>query len=417
MTWGERIDGRRVLLGATVLLPVVPLMRVPFGEVPLYVVDVLLLALAVAFLRPGRLPPGARALLWWGLAFLLSTVPSVLIALFAYDEPLFTVYYWARRVLALGSFGTFLVLFSAAPEPRRIVVRALLAGLVLTSTWCLVQVLTRSTGVVGVLDRFYYVVLGQAVRELPLDRWEAAWKVPRAIAGWWNPNVTGAALALLLCLVPGHRGSLGSALLIAAAGLALLTTASRQALIAAAVSVGTLLVWPSVRRAGWAGNGGVLVGVALAGAAAFGFASDQLARAVGDVEGGIGEGVGSRLDNYPAFWDALTAASPMGFLFGHGAEGSALLGRSGGLPDLSAFVSNTLLLTLGENGFLSFALLIGFLVAVLRRARAPWQRATVVVALWLLNCDNHLYLFPPLMALLCASLALAATPPPREVTA
>jgi hypothetical protein len=58
----------------------------------------------------------------------------------------------------------------------------------------------------------------------------------------------------------------------------------------------------------------------------------------------------------------------------------------------------------------SLIALTGFLACVLLAARTAWQRGVVLIVVWLLNCDNHLYLSPALAALATAALALAAAP-------
>ena len=39
----------------------------------------------------------------WGLAFVATTIPSVLVAFLVWNQPAFTTYYWVRRVLALSA--------------------------------------------------------------------------------------------------------------------------------------------------------------------------------------------------------------------------------------------------------------------------------------------------------------------------
>src|SRR5262249_2872290 len=101
---------------------------------------------------------------------------------------------------------------------------------------------------------------------------------------------------------------------------------------------------------------------------------------------------------------------PLTLLFGRGAESWAVAGRTSAAFDSSAFVSNSLLLTLAESGLVSLLALMGFLACVLLAARTAWQRGVVLVVVWLLNCDTHLYLPPPVAAVATAALALAAAP-------
>ncbi len=139
-------------------------------------------------------------------------------------------------------------------------------------------------------------------------------------------------------------------------------------------------------------------------------AGAQGARALGAREGSLEEGFASRWNNYPDFWGALAASTPATFLFGRGAESWTVVSRSGTTLEPGAFVSNTLLLTLAENGVLTLLAFLALLARIVTQAEASWQRAGVVVVLWLLNCDNHLYLYPALTVLMWAALALAAAP-------
>ena len=394
----------RTLVALTVLLPVVPLARVFVGPVPVYVTDLVLLALAAVVLRPGRLAARERRLLVIAGACLAATLPSLLIALAGDDPPLFTLYYYGRRVLAFASFGTFLVLFAAPPALRRLTLRALWAGTVVAGLWCVAQVLTRSTGATGALDHVYYDRLFQAGRELAVDRWAAAWKTPRAVAGWWNANVAGAALALGLATVPAAPRSRLALATVGVAWLGMVATASRQALIGATLVTGLVVGERRGRRAT------LLVALAVGAALAVVLAGDQLARVSGLVEGGLDEGFGSRWNNYPEFADALAASTPLTFVFGRGAESWTSVSRAGVALDSSGFVSNALLLTLAENGLVGLVAYLVLLFNVLRHATRRWQRGVVLLVVWLLNCDNHLYLSPGLLACMAIVLALAAAP-------
>jgi hypothetical protein len=401
-------DRHPLLLVGVLLLTTAPLVRGFAGDVPIYLVDLVLLALAAAFFRPHQLPPDLRAVLATGAVFAASTVPSALISLAVYDHPSFTLYYYARRLIAYASFGTFLILLATEPARRRLLVHALLGGLVLSSLWCIAQALTRSSGLVGAIDHAYYDVLVQPVLEPSINRWAASWKTARAVGGWWNANTAGAALALLLPVVAAARADASTAVAAGVAWVALCTTGSRQALAGATLFLATVAFWGE-RRVGRSRRG-LAAGVALGVAAAFLLAGDQLARVVGHAEGGLDEGIISRWDNYPAFFAAISASGPLTLLFGRGAESWAVVGRTSAAFDSSAFVSNSLLLTLAESGIVSLIALTGFLACVLLAARTAWQRGVVLIVVWLLNCDNHLYLSPALATLATAALALAAAP-------
>lgn len=252
-TWVAAPESRdgvvvRVLVASVALLPLVPMVRVFVGPVPLYLTDALLVALAAVILRPNRLERRERRLLGVGAACLAATVPSLVIALVAGDEPAFTLYYYGRRVLALASFATFLALFAGPPARRRLAVGALMAGTLVAGVWCVGQVLTRSTGAVGAVDHVYYDRLFQAGREVAVDRWAAAWKTPRAIAGWWNANVAGAALALGLAIVAGAGAGRLTVATLGVAWVGLFATASRQALLGAALVTGVLAFERGTRR-------------------------------------------------------------------------------------------------------------------------------------------------------------------------
>ena len=403
-------DSTWVVLAITVVfLGVIPLARIPVGSVPVYLSDIGLGALLVACLRPSRLASRERAILAWAAAFLLSMLPSLFIGLATSDQPIFTVYYFARRFLALSSFGTFFVLVSSSARTRRIVLAAAAVALAGTSLWAIAEVVTRSTGVVGQIDHFYSDVLSQAVLQTSVDRWAAAWKVPRATAGWWNANTTGAAVALGTGLLPGLAA--GPAVILGLAGaawVALVATGSRQALVAGGLIVAATLLGrrtgsPRVRR--WLA---IAVAVGLVGALLL--ASDQVARVAGTSEGGLEVGFESRWNNYPPYWDTLWQSNPLTFLFGHGAEEWTVVNRVGTPANPESFVSNALLLTLSENGAVPFVLAIGLLTMLVRHAETAWQRGIVVTVVWLLNCDNHLYLSPQLIAFAGLCLAVAAAP-------
>jgi hypothetical protein len=416
-TWVAAPESRdgvvvRVLVASVALLPLVPMVRVFVGPVPLYLTDALLVALAAVILRPNRLERRERRLLGVGAACLAATVPSLVIALVAGDEPAFTLYYYGRRVLALASFATFLALFAGPPARRRLAVGALMAGTLVAGVWCVGQVLTRSTGAVGAVDHVYYDRLFQAGREVAVDRWAAAWKTPRAIAGWWNANVAGAALALGLAIVAGAGAGRLTVATLGVAWVGLFATASRQALLGAALVTGVLAFERGTRRGRLLATVGVglVLTVLLAG--------DQLARVSGFVEGGLDEGFASRWNNYPDFADALAASTPFTFVFGRGAESWTAVSRAGVALDSSGFVSNALLLTLAENGLVGLVGFVTLLVTVARHTTRRWQRGAVVLVVWLLNCDNHLYLSPGLIAIMAIVLALAAAPAgPRLVSA
>ncbi len=396
----------RILL--LLLLGVTPLVRVFVAGVPLYATDLVLLVLACSFLRPHRLAPCQRRVLGTAALVVASTAPSLLIGLFADAHPLFTLYYYGRRVLAVAAFGTFLVLFSADAALRRRTLRALLLATIVSSVWCVAQVLTRSTGLVGALDHIYYDVLARAVLEPSVNRWGAAWKTPRAVGGWWNANSMGAALTLGLLLTPAVRAWPWGALATSAGWLGLVATGSRQALIGSGVFVAALLGRGGRRSA--ARRSWMLAACAAGLVAALLIAGAQGARALGAREGSLEEGFASRWNNYPDFWGALAASTPATFLFGRGAESWTVVSRSGTTLEPGAFVSNTLLLTLAENGVLTLLAFLALLARIVTQAEASWQRAGVVVVLWLLNCDNHLYLYPALTVLMWAALALAASP-------
>ena len=406
-----RRRGQRLLQAAALLLPVAPLVRTFVGPIPLYLSDPLLAALGLRVAGSAHLPARQRRVLGWGLAFVATTIPSVLVAFLVWNQPAFTTYYWARRVLALSAFPTFLVIFTCLPSLRRDALRLLALGLAVTAAWCVAQVISRSTGPVGWIDRFYYDVLARAVLESSISRWAASWKTVRAIGGWWNANTAGAALVLGLAMLPALPVRRGVLVTTALAWLALLGTASRQALIGAALVTAIVVAGDLAGRARRP-RGRTLL--AFAGAIGFAFAlliaGDQLARLLGGVEGGLGEGVTARWNNYPEAFATLRDSPIWALVLGHGAEGWTVAGRTGA-PDTTAFVSNTLVLVLLENGVVACAALIGFVGAVFAAARAPWQRAIVVLVVWLMNCDNHLYLFPGLMALAAIALALAAAPP------
>jgi hypothetical protein len=408
------------VVGGVIVLSVVPLIRGFVAGVPVYLADLVMLGLCLVFFRPSRLPRPQRALLGWGIVFVASTLPSGLVALLSYDHPVFTLYYYARRVLALAAFGTFLALFSGEARLRRVAAAALGIGVLLTGVWSVGQVLTRSTGVVGVVDHVYYDILDRATRETEVDRWAADWKTPRAIAGWWNSNTTGCALLLASTAVAAMAPGPWPLVVSAASWVGLLATASRQALIGAVLFFGVLLIGPgSPRTTAQPTRSRTMLLVACAAALALAVvvAGAQVSRVTGDSEGTFEDSFASRWNNYPPFWDALASSSPGTFLFGRGAESWAVLMRTGAAVDAGSFVSNTPLLILAENGFFTCALFLGFLAVVFLRARTAWQRASVVVIFWLLNCDNGLYLQPGAIALMSAALALAAAPPTEEATA
>jgi hypothetical protein len=403
-----------LLLTATFLLPVAPLVRIsvePMGKpVPIYMIDLLLLGVAIAFFRPHRLPPRQRNLLAVGVAFVVSTIPSVLVAIAENQEALFTLYYWSRRVIALSAFATYLVIFTSRPELRRPVLAAFGAGLLVTSLWCIAQALTRSTGPVGLLDRFYYDTLARAVLQTAVSRWEASWKTVRAIGGWWNPNTAGAAIALLLACVPALPRTRWVRVTSVLAWVALLATASRQALVGSGLVLAVIL--GSSDRTSSRQRRVLLLAGAVGLVAAFAFAGDQLARVTGDVEGTWEEGVLSRWNNYPEAFRTLYDSSPWTLIVGRGAESWTVVGRTSGTLGPGDFVSNTFMLTLLESGALTLLALLGFFAAAFWTARAAWQRAVVVLVVWLMNADNHLYLAPGLIAVMGIVVALAATPPP-----
>jgi hypothetical protein len=403
------VDSTSILLAvAVLLLGVVPLARVNAGGVPVYLSDVGLAALAVMCFRPSRLGPKQHAILGWGAAFLFATVPSLFIGLATSDQPIFTVYYYARRVLALTTFGTFLVLLSTNPGARRIVLVTAAIALCGTSLWSIAQVVTRSTGIVGQIDHFYSDVLAQAVLQPSVSRWEAAWKTPRAVAGWWNSNTTGAALALGLGLLPALAAGPMILGLAGAAWVALLATGSRQALVAGGIVMAATILGRrsgSSRTRRW-----LTAAVAVGGAAALLLASDQLARIFGTSEGGLDVSFESRWNNYPPFWDALWESSPLVFLFGHGAEQWTVVTRVGTPLDPESFVSNALLLISSENGAVPFVFALVLLTLLVRYAETAWQRGIVVTLIWLVNCDNHLYLSPQLIAFAGIALAVSAAP-------
>src|SRR5262249_4702415 len=130
----------------------------------------------------------------------------------------------------------------------------------------------------------------------------------------------------------------------------------------------------------------------------------------GTSEGGLEVGFESRWNNYPPYWDTLWQSNPLTFLFGHGAEEWTVVNRVGTPANPESFVSNALLLTLSENGAVPFVLAIGLLMMLVRHAETAWQRGIVVTVVWLLNCDNHLYLSPQLIAFAGLCLAVAAAP-------
>src|SRR6185369_7145773 len=111
------------------------------------------------FCRPRRLAPEQRRMLALGGLFVVAMIPSLLVAIAEYQEAMFTLYYWGRRIIAFSAFASYLVIFSTRQDLRRPVLAAFAAGLLVTSLWCIAQVLTRSTGPVGALDRFYYDTL------------------------------------------------------------------------------------------------------------------------------------------------------------------------------------------------------------------------------------------------------------------
>jgi hypothetical protein len=345
-----------------------------------------------------------------GAAFVVSTIPSLLVAFAEYQEALFTLYYWSRRVIAFSAFASYLVILTNRPDLRRPVLAAFGAGLLVTSLWCIAQVLTRSTGPVGVLDHFYYDILSRAVLQTAVSRWEASWKTVRAVAGWWNSNIAGAAIALLLACVPALPRTRWVRATSVLAWVAMFATASRQALVGSGLVLAvTLGSWDRTssrqrRVLLLAGAVGLVVAFALAG--------DQLARVTGDVEGTWEEGLLSRWNNYPEAFRTLADSSPWTFIVGRGAESWTVVGRTSGTLGPGDFVSNTFVLTLLESGALAFLALLGFFATALWTARAAWQRAIVVLVVWLMNADNHLYLAPGLIAVMGIVVALAASPPP-----
>ena len=402
-----------LLIAATFLLGVAPMVRISLeatGQpIPLYVMDLLLVAMALTFCEPRRLPPRQRVLLAWGVAFVASTLPSVIVACVDFNEPLFTFYSWSRRVIALSAFATYLVIFTARPSLRRVTLAALAAGLLVTSVWCVAQVVTRSTGVVGALDSFYYDTLAKAVLESQISRWTAAWKTARAVGGWWNANSAGGALVLLLAAAPAMIQRPWVRATTALALVALLATASRQALLGIGVILVALMA--SADRASTRQRRVIVIAATIGILAALALAGDQLARVTGDVEGTWGESVSARWNNYPDAFRTLGESSPWRFVVGRGAESWTVAGRTGAQLDSAEFVSNAFMLTLLENGALAAIVLLGFFVVAFRTADAAWQRGIVVLVMWLMNCDNYLYLFPGVIAVMAVLLGLAASPP------
>jgi len=402
--------GLFLLLFAAVLGPYV---RFFIGSAPIYLQMLIIPVLFVLAVRQGWALWQRTSIRLWYWLFLGAMVFSSVIQMIILGSLKFSTYTLITHLLPAILLPTLIVLVGSRDglfEKFRWY-WAILASI--TALWCILQVVDQELGlhVVSRLDNFYYFTIAKVRAEELLGRKE--WNIARGVAGAWNPNATGAILAVSLPValgLPRQRRRLLVYLMNITIFFGMIATGSRQTMLAIVVCLAVFLLPGFSRRMATTSRARrpalvLLVILALGG---LGYSAVGFGRAqVGRFAMGISEGIYTRSRGYAQF-AAYMAQGGLQSVIGQGPDARRVGARTGNLKVGAGlgFVSNSWLLPIVEFGLAGFVGLVGMFIVAWRSSREIWARACLASTAWIMICDNaiHAVHFGP--ALL--SMALAA---------